>query len=425
MGAIRVHPYRSESEPEPVQDFDETEAFEHFYADYAVQVRRMVRRYLSDGVVDDIVQEAFMQAYRSGLHLQRGADGDVATWKRLVGIARNRSIDVLRRRVRRVEEVPADERLRAVPSSSYVGQPEHHLQAARRRAGIAEALDALCERQRRVLFLKDVDGLKYDEIAASEGISLDAVKATLARARRTFREAYAVIAERDGLRVLLGGRLLTGVRARLRSMRDRMASGVGDAVSSLASATPAVGQAIVTAIVVGSIAVAGAGTAAAGEPPEEQPVAHHSDAPAEKHGDEEPDDGEHPDEKQKGEDPEGTQGKAEQSPNGAGAGAGSKSESDAPPPGNKHHTQTSAGANSKGVAEEAPAEAEANASHESDVDADNGEARTENDGDARAGAEVVKRTSEGAALVETDVNTQLPRPQDVAEAVEETALPTP
>lgn len=242
-------------------------AFEHLYRDHAPSVRRVVRRYLWGAVVDDVVQETFTQAFRSGVHLERSDDGAAA--RRLLGMARNRSIDVLRQRMRGVDEIADDGRIAALAAVACEADPEAGFLAARRRDGIAEALDALCARQRSVLFLRHVEGLSYDEISEREAMSLDGVKSTLARARRSFRHMYASIAERDGLRVVLGGPLFGGMfarlAARLRAARNRMVAGIERAGASLAAASPGAVNTMVAVFVAGSVVVMGAGTAAADE----------------------------------------------------------------------------------------------------------------------------------------------------------------
>jgi RNA polymerase sigma-70 factor (ECF subfamily) len=242
--------------------------FERFYAGHVADVRRVVRRYLWGSVVDDVVQETFAQAYRSGRHLDADA---VRTYKLLVGIARNRSIDVLRRRMRGAEELGDDGRLVAIEAPACQADPEVVLLASRRRDGIAEAFDSMCDRQRRILFMHYVDGFRYEEIAQEEGITVDAVKAALARGRRSFKDLYATIADRDGLAVVLGG-LVGRVQARLRALRDRVAASAESLAGGVTAASPAVANAFVAVVVAGSVSLAAGSTAAAAEggPPDER-----------------------------------------------------------------------------------------------------------------------------------------------------------
>lgn len=245
----------------------EDQAFGRLYSEHVDLVRRSVRRYLWGAVVDDVVQETFAQAYRSRLHVDSAleSEGDEPVAKRLAGIARNRSIDVLRHRMRGLDEVPDDGRVVALASTSCDADPERRLLAGARREGIAEAFSSLRDVQRRLLFLRYVEGMSYAQIARAEDMSIDAVKANLARGRRTFRTLYAALAEARGLVVVAGTRFWARLRSHARRLRDRATAGASDTLSGLASATPAVGQAVVTAVVIGSVAILGTGRAAADE----------------------------------------------------------------------------------------------------------------------------------------------------------------
>lgn len=262
---------KSGATPESLGTAGDGEAFERFYAEHAEHVRQVVRRYLWGAVVDDVVQEAFAQAYRSRLHLD-GEDRGRDPARLLVGIARNRSIDVLRQRIRGGEEIADDGRLAAMASPVAEFDPESGFLAARRREGIAEALDALCARQRRVLSLRHLEGLSYDEIAERERMTADAVKATLARGRKSFRHMYAAIAEREGLSVLVGGgafrRVLDRIRSGLRGARERLAAGYDAVAANVAAVSPGMTNTLVAAFVAGSVTVLGAGAAAASENPD-------------------------------------------------------------------------------------------------------------------------------------------------------------
>ena len=54
-------------------------------------------------------------------------------------------------------------------------------------ARIWQALDRLPFDQRTALILREIDGLRYDEIAFSLGVAVGTVKSRLTRARQTLR----------------------------------------------------------------------------------------------------------------------------------------------------------------------------------------------------------------------------------------------
>jgi RNA polymerase sigma-70 factor (ECF subfamily) len=55
-------------------------------------------------------------------------------------------------------------------------------------ARIDQALDRLPFDQRTVVVLREVEGLRYEEIAFSLGVAVGTVKSRLTRARQTLRE---------------------------------------------------------------------------------------------------------------------------------------------------------------------------------------------------------------------------------------------
>ena len=68
-------------------------------------------------------------------------------------------------------------------------RPDRALDRKELAARIATALDALPFDQRTAIVLREVDGLSYEEIAFSLGVTLGAVKARLTRARQALRAA--------------------------------------------------------------------------------------------------------------------------------------------------------------------------------------------------------------------------------------------
>ncbi len=67
--------------------------------------------------------------------------------------------------------------------------PDDELIRDERVAGVRTALATLSERDREVLLLQ-AEGMNYDEIAATIGLTKGAIGTTLARARRRLVEAY-------------------------------------------------------------------------------------------------------------------------------------------------------------------------------------------------------------------------------------------
>lgn len=228
--------------------------FDRLWREYLPRVRALVRKLLPNRVaVEDIVQETFLRGYNAGVHLEyRDQSRTRSQWPWLATVARNLCLDH-RRRQRGITIDPFEESEVEPAAEARIQHPESSLLASVRRDGISEALDEMHERQARVLVLKHLEGLSYREIAEQEGVSIDALKSLLARARRAFKESYASVTERRGLGVAFP---LLWVLRRLRGLRNRFTA-APEAVAQAASATatvPGALQALATVVVLGVVA---------------------------------------------------------------------------------------------------------------------------------------------------------------------------
>lgn len=155
-------------------------AFEEIVEATNVRLVRLAARVMgSVEEGEDVVQEAYLRAYRSLVDGSFDGRASVETWLRR--IVTNAAIDALRSRRRR------ETRDTALGSSgSWDG------------ASLAEARVALAEldawlgdlpvEQRIALTLKAVEGMSSGEIAASMGSTEGAVEQLLVRARATLRK---------------------------------------------------------------------------------------------------------------------------------------------------------------------------------------------------------------------------------------------
>ena len=120
---------------------------------------------------EDVTQEAFLSLWRSGARYDR-ARGSVRTW--LLGIVRNRAIDLLRRDTL---EAPRLTFKSEAPEPAMAGE-ETDTEALRREAArqVREALEVLPADQMRVIELAYFGGLTHSEIAEMLGMPLGTVK---------------------------------------------------------------------------------------------------------------------------------------------------------------------------------------------------------------------------------------------------------
>jgi RNA polymerase sigma-70 factor (ECF subfamily) len=130
---------------------------------------------------EDVVQEAFVRAY------ERLGDFDPTyrfyTW--IYRIARNRSLNVLRRRrVWGLVTLSDPERAPALPAADRSDRPAEDRELAR---ALMDCRANLPADQREVFDLRHADGLSYREIAAAVGAPEGTVMSRLARAREKMR----------------------------------------------------------------------------------------------------------------------------------------------------------------------------------------------------------------------------------------------
>lgn len=142
----------------------------------------------------DAAQEAFIAAFRR-LDSYRG--GNFKSW--LLRIATNACYDELRRRKRRpisaFDDLPGGESDDGPALPADLPTPEQAMQQSELNQAIEQCIAALQVEQRTVLILSDIEGLSYQEIAASAGVNLGTVKSRLSRARAGVRQCLQAVQE--------------------------------------------------------------------------------------------------------------------------------------------------------------------------------------------------------------------------------------
>jgi len=136
----------------------------------------------------DIVQEVFLQAYRSIVNFR--GDSSLATWLHRITV--NRCLNWKRRWARRfkwmhvsmddVDEHPVAELESDLPT------PEDRVANLQIREQIDNALKMLPDQARTVFVLRELEGLSYEEIAAVTGVKLGTVRSRLFHARKRLKE---------------------------------------------------------------------------------------------------------------------------------------------------------------------------------------------------------------------------------------------
>lgn len=138
---------------------------------------------------EDILQETFLQAFRN-LSRFRG-EAKLCTW--LYRIAYNLALMRLRRK--EPETISIDQPLvlendEEIPRElfDWCCLPEEELLRAELRTVLEEAIQSLPAGLRMVFLLREVEGLSTEEVAQIMGLTPDAVKTRLHRARLQLRE---------------------------------------------------------------------------------------------------------------------------------------------------------------------------------------------------------------------------------------------
>ena len=142
-----------------------------------------------DAEAEDVVQEAFLRAYR-GLGSFRG-EAKLSTW--LIRIAANLALMRRRRQVRSSREMPVDAGADAAAREGVSEAPGPERGAARTdtRRLLEERIEALPAGYRVVFKLRALDELTVTETAAALGIPAATVRTRYFRARTLLREAMA------------------------------------------------------------------------------------------------------------------------------------------------------------------------------------------------------------------------------------------
>ncbi|MEI6563247.1 MAG: sigma-70 family RNA polymerase sigma factor [bacterium] len=137
---------------------------------------------------EDIAQDVFVRAYRKlGSFAFRSSRDRFSTW--LFQLARNATVDVLRRRQRRPVQ-SLDEFPLLAPVT--VGDPALDAGDREQERAIAAAIAELPEDQRIALVLSVYEGQPYADIAVIMNASVKSVEARIYRARQFLRQRLAL-----------------------------------------------------------------------------------------------------------------------------------------------------------------------------------------------------------------------------------------
>lgn len=143
----------------------------------------------------DVVQEAFLLAYQA-LHSFKG-DSLFFTW--LYRIAVNTAMSLKRKQkpMLRIHAAGDGDRPLDPLDPAEESRPGHALEMAEEERAVHDALARLSPEHRAVLVMKDMDGMKYEQIAEVLGVPVGTIRSRLHRARLEMRDVLTQQEKRE------------------------------------------------------------------------------------------------------------------------------------------------------------------------------------------------------------------------------------
>ena len=159
-------------------------AFDVLVLRYQHKVLKLIMRYIRDAAeAEDVAQEAFMKAYRA-LPAFRG-DSAFYTWLYRIAIntAKNSLVSSKRRPLTYDLDLQDPEQYDLQARLLESETPEGLLLTEEIRRTVDAAMEALPEDLRTAIMLRELDGLSYEEIAATMDCPVGTVRSRIFRAR--------------------------------------------------------------------------------------------------------------------------------------------------------------------------------------------------------------------------------------------------
>ncbi len=167
------------------------EAFSRLVETYENRILNYCYRMLGNRFdAEDATQEVFVKLYRFfGSYAGNSA---FSTW--LYKIASNVCLDMLRKSKRThkdtvsIHQYSTEGEEFALPIEDSGPTPYQSAQMNEAQRALMEALEKLSEEQKKVIILRDIEGLSYEEIAEITGTAAGTVKSRINRARQALKK---------------------------------------------------------------------------------------------------------------------------------------------------------------------------------------------------------------------------------------------
>jgi RNA polymerase sigma-70 factor (ECF subfamily) len=172
---------------------DDAVAFELLVSRFQGRIGRLMLGWVnSQESAEDLVQEVFLRVFRARKSYQPTAK--LTTW--IYRIANNVASNAVRDRSRRKEfqigkmtgPSTTDVGIEHIALAASGAMPGRRVDSSERAVMVQQAIQALGERQRMAMMLSKFEGLCYQDIADTMGLSVKAVKSLLSRARVNLKQ---------------------------------------------------------------------------------------------------------------------------------------------------------------------------------------------------------------------------------------------
>jgi RNA polymerase sigma-70 factor, ECF subfamily len=170
---------------------EEPGAFERLVQVYEPRIKAAVARSINDRAsVDDLAQEVLLRLYRARSRYEPTARFETFLYRIIFNLCVNHTQYQRRRRTLPLEQgTGTEDEPGTLPQDESARLPLEHAAEAERAKLVHAAVAQLPESQRRALQLSRFEGLGYEDIGQVMGLSVQAVKSLLWRAREKLREA--------------------------------------------------------------------------------------------------------------------------------------------------------------------------------------------------------------------------------------------
>jgi RNA polymerase sigma-70 factor (ECF subfamily) len=164
-------------------------AFDLLVAKYQHKILNLVMRYVKDpSEALDVAQEAFLKAYRAAPSFR----GESAFYTWLYRIAINTAKNYLVAARRRPAAVHVDfadtEQFETLTKQSDIDTPERLALTEEIGSAVDAAIQDLPEELRTAILLREIEGMSYEEIAATMECPVGTVRSRIFRAREAIEE---------------------------------------------------------------------------------------------------------------------------------------------------------------------------------------------------------------------------------------------